>query len=93
MHAAESPTDAIVRECNEELGFGPEAGTLKLVRTGVWETHRLGFTFHIYCAHIEPISPKISALEIIEARWIKIADLNHRTTSAEILKAIGNMPL
>jgi len=93
MHANESPRDAIVRECAEELGFSPEAGTLKPVTAGTWKTHRLGFAFYIYCAGTEPIVPKVGGIEITEARWVKFSELTNRTTSAEILEAIGNATL
>lgn len=87
VHKNEDPRDAVIREVREELGFDVQKRAL--VDHGVFRGEDqilLQSKFHLFSAVIiQKPALSLQALEIMQAEWVPIAEIDQRNDISNIV--------
>lgn len=88
MRPKETPKQAIERETEEELGLSLAGGNFKLIAKGKWTSEGLGQSYQIYACDFRVKNFKPHKLEITDAAWLSLDQLDPSNTHREVLNAI-----
>ncbi len=81
----ESAEAAVLREVEEELNLRLTKNDLRLLLNGKWQTHGYNFYYSVFVTTAQIDHFVIRGLEITDARWVKLEDLNENNASADML--------
>ncbi|HSX44940.1 MAG TPA: NUDIX hydrolase [Candidatus Saccharimonadales bacterium] len=84
LHRGEEPTTGAVREAREETGILIKPDQLTLLKEGVSGNRGLRYRYICYFTQVEEmIEPKVRLLEIVDAAWVPINEVNLSTAAKD----------
>ncbi len=92
LHKGENPAIGACRELFEETGLVLAPDKLKQIGQFRGGTRGLQFNYYGFVVHLDQkITPVAKGIEIVEARWLPIIELNQTNADLELLKMLANI--
>lgn len=90
LHRGEDPKVGVMRELKEETGIVLSVDALLDIGGGTVTHHKLKYAYMAFVAVLDSKpQTKIQHLEIAEAEWVLIKNLNSKNTSHDALEVIA----
>ncbi|HSX29597.1 MAG TPA: NUDIX hydrolase [Candidatus Saccharimonadales bacterium] len=88
MHKGELPVAAAARELHEETGIVAPQDQLIPLGQSRQKSHATSFVIHVFKTQWHETTLRLQRIEIIEAAWMRPAQLNAHNTKQDVLAAL-----
>lgn len=80
------------REVEEEVGISLKNEDLKFIKDVKYKFFLTSLNLSLFRVNLkQPVEPKIRTLEISQAQWVKLSELNQKTADRELLFCLESL--
>jgi ADP-ribose pyrophosphatase YjhB (NUDIX family) len=89
IHRGEMPNQAVVRELREETNIVLKLDQLRSLGRAVFQKYGLKYNYHRFAVELPTIiEPRVNRLEITEAAWLPITDINASNAEQDVINLL-----